>query len=154
VLRREAVVVVPRRGSVVAVARIVEVDLGNTALQDIDDGIHATQSILILRTTRIWFIERDNSIIAGNVSLVRESGYSGNLHDESNLLRRLHGWTFKHLTCEVSRERNKLACDKVVLEGVPLRAERRSIPQSREVEGGERVKDNDLMGGIGIDWLV
>jgi hypothetical protein len=54
----------------------------------------------------------------------------------------------------VGGEGNELAGDEGVGTGVASGAERGTVEQSCEVESSQGIKNDDLVGGIGIDGLV
>jgi hypothetical protein len=82
-----------------------------------------------------------------------KSGGSPNSQDEADLLRRLEVGALQDLDGQVRREGDDLGC----LErrrGALLDVERAGAEDSREVEGGEGVEDDDLVGRVGVDGLV
>lgn len=81
----------------------------------------------------------------GNDSIVDE---------EADLLGHVSRGAGHDLSGEVGGEGNELAGNEGVGAGVTSGAERRTAEQGSEVESSEGVKNNDLVGSIGIDGLV
>ena len=138
-MRSTAVVVHTRFCGVVGKAVVLEVDLSSTLRQNADHGIERAESIGVLRAALVRVRNRDHSVV----------------DEEANLLSRAARTASHDLSCEVGGERHDLASDEgveaFIADGV---VQSRTIEQSSKVEGGEGIKDNDLVGGISVDGLV
>ena len=75
--------------------------------------------------------------------------------NESDLLSNIASRAVQDLSGEVGSERNNLGSDErvsaLVAGGV---VQSRTVEESGQVERGQSVKNNDLVGGIGVDGLV
>lgn len=65
--------------------------------------------------------------------------------------RRLVGWALQDLSSEVSGERHDLASYEAVAMLVTEGAQRWAVEQGSQVECGQGVEDDDLVGSIGVD---
>jgi hypothetical protein len=135
---RTTVVVNTSLGGVVGVAVVVEVNLVDTRLEGLNHGWERAKTVCVNGAAGVGIRDRDNGVV----------------DDEADLLGDVAGRAVQDLGGEVRGERNLLGGDEGIGVLVLVQVERGTVEEGGQVERGEGVEDDDLVGGVGVDGLV